>query len=131
MSRHDEKDFGSFLSRFTIPAIIVLKIAVLSYIFLGDKKLITFGDKAAQAQEAAPTKAEEAPQVDEDSDGKPDGAKRKGFLDDLLNLPKVDGQNLKKDEVGRYLALLERKQSQVENRIQVLKAREDQLKSLE
>ena len=33
--------------------------------------------------------------------------------------------------MGRYLNLLERKQSQVENRISVLKSREDHLKSLE
>lgn len=114
------------LSRYTIPVIIVMKIGVLSYIFMGDKKSLWFGDKAAIGQEKvggpeAPDRAEEPV----------DGGKRKGFLDDLLNLPKIDSENLKKDEVGRYLTLLERKQSQVENRLQVLKSREDQLKSLE
>ncbi|RYZ56334.1 MAG: hypothetical protein EOP07_12670 [Proteobacteria bacterium] len=116
---------GNLLTRYTIPVIIVMKIGVLSYIFLGDKKMFWLGDKAVVAQEAAPEAAPEA-------EAEPvDGGKRKGFLDDLLNLPKIDSENLKKDEVGRYLTLLERKQSQVENRLQVLKAREDQLKSLE
>lgn len=119
------KSMGNLLTRFTIPAIIVMKIGVLSYIFLGDKKMFWLGDKSVVAQEAAP---EAAPEPEAEP---VDGGKRKGFLDDLLNLPKIDSENLKKDEVGRYLTLLERKQSQVENRLQVLKSREDQLKSLE
>jgi flagellar motility protein MotE (MotC chaperone) len=119
------KSMGNLLTRYTIPVIIVMKIGVLSYIFLGDKKIFWLGDKSVVAQESAPEAAPEA-------EAEPvDGGKRKGFLDDLLNLPKIDSENLKKDEVGRYLTLLERKQSQVENRLQVLKAREDQLKSLE
>ncbi|MES2745340.1 MAG: hypothetical protein V4655_07925 [Bdellovibrionota bacterium] len=120
---------GNLLSRFTIPLLIAMKIGVLGYIFLGDdaKKLFYFGDKAVKAQEkAAETPAPAAPANTEA--GEP---KRKGFLDDLLNLPKVDSENLKKDEVGRYLTLLERKQAQVENRIGVLSTREKQLKGLE
>ncbi|MBC7658780.1 MAG: hypothetical protein H7249_03645 [Chitinophagaceae bacterium] len=119
---------GNLLSRYTIPIIIVLKIGVLSYIFMGDKKWFWIGDKPASAQSKAEDTPEPAPA---DTSDKNDENKRKGFLDDLLNLPKIDSENLKKDEVGRYLTLLERKQSQVDNRIQVLKAREAQLKSLE
>ena len=118
---------GNLLSRYTIPVLIVMKIGVLSYIFLGDKKFIWFGDKTAVGQEKAAQPETAPPAVEE----KADTGKRKGFLDDLLNLPKIDSENLKKDEVGRYLTLLERKQSQVENRLQVLKSREEQLKSLE
>ncbi len=121
---------GNILSRYSIPVIIVMKIGVLSYIFLGDKKLMWFGDKPISAQEKAAPKDSPPEPTPADADAQPDG-KRKGFLDDLLNLPKIDSENLKKDEVGRYLTLLERKQSQVENRIDILKSRETQLKGLE
>lgn len=117
---------ANLLTRLTIPLLIVMKIAVLSYIFLGDKKLFYFGDKPLIGQE----KTQEAA-VPEAVEDEPEEPKRKGFLDDLLNLPKIDAQNLKKDEVGRYLTLLERKQSQVENRMGVLRSREEQLKNLE
>ncbi len=122
---------SNVLTRYTIPLLLLMKVGVISYIFLGDKKWLTFGDKPLFGQEAKQTSEGSSP-VSEPVEAKPDAeGKRKGFLDDLLNLPKVDSENLKKDEVGRYLTLLERKQSQVENRISVLKAREDQLKSLE
>ena len=118
---------ANLLSRFTIPLLVVMKVGVLGYIFLGDKKLFYLGDKPliGQGRTAEGTPAPEAAPAESSE------PKRKGFLDDLLNFPKIDSENLKKDEVGRYLNLLERKQSQVENRISVLKSREDHLKSLE
>lgn len=120
---------ANILTRFSIPAIIVAKVAVLSYIFLDGKTLIRFGEKLAVAAEetgekAKGPKAEEAPATEE-------GTKRKGFLDDLLSLPTVNTDGMKKDELGRYLSLMERKQSQIENRLQVLRGREEQLKALE
>ncbi len=118
--------FATLLTRFTIPTLLALKVAVLLYIFQGDKKWLYFGDKTLVGQEKSEPVAESPPVT-----GGEDSGKRKGFLDDLLTIPKVDSENLKKDEVGRYLTLIERKQSQVENRIGVLKAREEQLKSLE
>lgn len=118
---------GNFVSRFTLPLLIFMKIGVLAYIFLGDKEIFYFGDKSLIGQEQ-PKDAVPPPKEATTGDAEP---KRKGFLDDLLNLPKIDSENLKKDEVGRYLTLIERKQSQVENRISVLKSREDHLKNLE
>ncbi|MEZ4744247.1 MAG: hypothetical protein R3B45_17660 [Bdellovibrionota bacterium] len=56
---------------------------------------------------------------------------RKSFLDDLLNLPKLDTTNSKKDEIGRYLNLAERKRQQIEERLSLLQNREDHLKNLE
>jgi len=122
---------GNLLSRYSIPAIIVMKIAVLSYIFAGDKKIFWFGDKTAVGQEKAEPEKAPGPETPASGEDQPGGTQRKGFLDDLLNLPKIDSENLKKDEVGRYLTLIERKQSQVENRIDILKARETQIKALE
>ena len=52
-------------------------------------------------------------------------------MDDLLYLPKFQTDDLKKDEIGRYLTLLERKEAQVESRIKILGSREGQIKGLE
>lgn len=119
---------GNILSRYTIPLLIAMKVGVLAYIFLPDKGLIYFGDKPIFGEDKKAVEKAPEPEAETVEDGEP---KRKGFLDDLLNLPKIDSENLKKDEVGRYLTLLERKQSQVDNRIAVLRTREQQLKNLE
>ncbi len=124
------------LTRYSIPSILVLKVLVLAYIFAGDRVLIYFGEKNILGADEEKAKTESAPAEAKEASDKPASSdesesKRRGYLDDLLNMPKVNTDGLKKDEIGRYLTLLERKQSQVENRIQILKAREDQLKSLE
>lgn len=117
------------LTRFSIPAIIVLKIVVLSYIFFGDKAFVYLGDRASIAAEN--DKSAPLPPISEATPAPADTKTRRGFLDDLLTLPSINTDDIKKDELGRYLTLLERKQSQVENRITILKAREGQLKTLE
>lgn len=58
-------------------------------------------------------------------------AVRRSFLDDLLNLPAIDPDKAKKDEMSRFLAIADRKQQQIEERVKMLKAREDQLIELE
>lgn len=124
------------LTRYSIPSIILLKVAVISYIMIGDKKLISFGDKplwgqtdkaAVPADAAAPVIAAAVDPEESEAVAK----KRRGFLDDLLNLPKISTEGMDKDEVGRYFTMLERKQSQIENRIHILSTREEQLKNLE
>jgi flagellar motility protein MotE (MotC chaperone) len=125
------------LTRYSIPSIILLKVAVISYIMIGDKKLISFGDKplwgqtdkaVVPADAAAPVIAAAAVDPEE---SEAVAKKRRGFLDDLLNLPKISTEGMDKDEVGRYFTMLERKQSQIENRIHILSTREEQLKNLE
>lgn len=128
-----------FLTRYSIPSIIVLKVAVVTYILLGDSKMFSFGDKplwgqtdkkpevAAVSPDTVGSAAPASPAEDTEAVEK----KRRGFLDDLLNLPKVNTEGMDKDEVGRYFTMLERKQSQVENRIHILGSRETQLKGLE
>lgn len=131
---------AQLLTRYSIPSIIVLKVAVISYVLLGDSKIISFGDRPLWGQTEGkaddkiampmegnnPTTAPLASEANE-----PVEKKRRGFLDDLLNLPKINTEGMDKDEVGRYFTMLERKQSQVENRINVLSIRETQLKNLE
>jgi len=128
---------SQLLTRFSLPAIIVLKIFVISYIMfdggdwikLGEKNLIAAdGDSTsatAKSETSTPPRAE-TPTEDEGTE-----KKRRSFLDDLLNLPKINTEDAKKDEIGRYLTLIERKQSQIENRIEILRTREEQLKALE
>ncbi len=128
---------SQLLTRFSIPAILIAKILVLGYIFLGDKINLQVGEKLAMGVDqagAAKTPPEEIPPVSASTpelSEEPGEKKRRSFLDDLLNLPKISSDDLKKDEIGRYMTLIERKQSQVENRLGVLRSREEQLKNLE
>lgn len=63
--------------------------------------------------------------------GEGEATERKSFLDDLLTLPKLDPDSVKREEIARYLNLAEMKQEQVENRLGLLKEKEQQLKALE
>jgi len=126
---------AQLLTRYSIPSIILLKVAVVSYVLLGDSKFFSFGDRPLWGQSdqpAAPldgTNPLTAPMASEEAEAVQN--KRRGFLDDLLNLPKISTEGMDKDEMGRYFTMLERKQSQIENRIHILSTREVQLKSLE
>lgn len=124
------------LTRYSIPSIIVLKVLVISYIMIGDKKIISFGDRPLWGQTdkaEAPAEAPATPMIAAVAaeDAEAVEKKRRGFLDDLLNLPKISTEGMDKDEIGRYFTMLERKQSQIENRIHILSTREEQLKNLE
>ncbi|HYX33632.1 MAG TPA: hypothetical protein VE954_10995 [Oligoflexus sp.] len=123
------------LTRYSIPSIIVLKVAVISYIMLGDSKILSFGDRPlwGQTEKAAAPADNPEPVLAPLTSNEPDAVekKRRGFLDDLLNLPKISTEGMDKDEMGRYFTMLERKQSQIENRIHILGTREEQLKGLE
>ncbi|WP_141731059.1 MotE family protein [Oligoflexus tunisiensis] len=126
---------AQLLTRYSIPSIILMKVAVISYVMLGDSQFITFGDKPlwGQTEQAAVPGETAVPEVPEAPADETEVVekKRRSFLDDLLNLPKINTEGMSKDEVGRYFTMLERKQSQVENRIHILSTREAQLKNLE
>jgi flagellar motility protein MotE (MotC chaperone) len=64
-------------------------------------------------------------------DGKKSDKPRKSFLSNLLELPELNPDSMKKEEVGRYLDIAERKKRQIEDRLANLGRREDQLKGLE
>ncbi len=124
------------LARYSIPSIIALKVLVISYIMIGDKKIISFGDRPLWGQSEKPEAPAETPATPTIAavaaeDAEAVEKKRRGFLDDLLNLPKINTEGMDKDEIGRYFTMLERKQSQIENRIHILSTREEQLKNLE
>lgn len=126
-----------FISQNAIRLLIVVKLIVVAAVLLHTKGGFYLGDLTATAADEA--KAEkEAPQVAKAdttnvpvvSDEEQDGGRR-GFLHDLLNLPEAQPETMKKEEIGRYLNLIERKRSQVEDRLSLLEKRETQLKSIE
>ena len=67
--------------------------------------------------------------VESESGNKSDESKT--YLERLLDLPNFESDSIKKSEVAKYLDILERKRSQVEQRISSLADREKALKELE
>ncbi|NDE16291.1 hypothetical protein EBZ80_15300, partial [bacterium] len=56
---------------------------------------------------------------------------RKSFLDDLLELPTLDRDKLRKEDVARYLSMADRKKKQIDERVTLLGRREKQLQDVE
>ena len=52
-------------------------------------------------------------------------------LDNLLEIPTFDSSKADKENIDQYLSTIERKQDQINERIEILKIREAQLKELE
>jgi len=124
----------SFKSSTLLKSVIGFKIVLLLGIWVSMDPRWTVGDKNAVAQEESLVGSKAKSQRNEGSkkevsQTKP--AERKSFLSNLLDLPTLDTESLKKDELGKYLDLAEKKKRQVEERISLLNAREVQLKSLE
>jgi flagellar motility protein MotE (MotC chaperone) len=119
--------------------VIVMVLLANKGFFIGDKALFAMEEetleennenvkeqaaKVAQGMPEAPPPM--LPEEEEDED-----APRRSYLEDLLNLPEIKTDGMQKEEISRYLTLLEKKKSQVEARIAVLSEREAHLKGLE
>ena len=100
-------------------------------IFFG--KGFYIGDRPLDAQENTPTTPPEEnnQKLAQNDDSEEVVVKRKSYLDDLLSLPKIDTSNLKKSEISRYLNILDRKNRQIEERVELLSRREKNLVKLE
>lgn len=99
-------------------------------------KSFRLGDKPVIAKEAPAKKDVSEPQkVDTPAPTttaqNKQPAERKSFLSELLDLPPLDESSAKKEEIGRYLDLIERKKADIESRLNLLGTREQQLKNLE
>ena len=139
-----------------LKALIAVKLVALLAIWALLDGGFYFGDRPSLADDAAAKGAAKAAKAADDDgdgvaagkdgaaddgkdkakskDGATDGAAskpRKSFLANLLELPELDPGTVKKDELGRYLEIAERKKRQIEDRLGILKKREDQLKGLE
>lgn len=118
-----------FLSQHGIKIIFLLKLLVIAGIILHDSNLIYFGEHKITAGENEGSGAfEDSEYLDKDRD---EENRRKGFIEELLTLPKIKPEQTQKDELAKYFAIVERKSRQVEDRIKVLKVRQEQLDKLE
>jgi flagellar motility protein MotE (MotC chaperone) len=130
-----------------LKVVLGIKLVALVLIWVGMDGGFRFGDRAATAAEEKEAKAEAAAEAKPEEGGKdvkvasaavegeekkPTETKaRKSFLANLLELPELDPGTQKKEELGKYLEIAERKQRQIEERLQLLRNREEQLKGLE
>ncbi len=80
---------------------------------------------------SAKSAEEEVPVDDGYHEAEKPKATRKGFMDDLFEVPELDTSNVQKDELGKYLNLAEKKKSEVEGRIDLLEEREKKLMGIE
>lgn len=118
-------------------ALLILKglvLAALLAVWHDIDMPIWLGEKAAfsEDKEAAPEEGIDVPEVGAAGDGgqKPERP-AKSLIDELLYLPKLDRKALTKDQLARYLDMLDRKKLQVETKITALKAEHKRLKGLE
>lgn len=105
------------------------KLFVIFAIFLGESGQLRLGESGLFASGDKANESAAAPETTGAQASAP--AERKGFLDDLLELPELDTKNLKKEDVARYLSMADRKKRQLDERIAMLGKRERQLKQLE
>jgi flagellar motility protein MotE (MotC chaperone) len=97
-------------------------------LYLGDAPTLAADEPAASVDKPG---AEASEGKDEGKDKEGAGKTRQSFLSNLLELPPLNTETIQKDELGKYLEIAERKKRQLEERMDVLKAREEQLKKLE
>ena len=126
--------FLTDMTQKTLRRLVFGKIALLAIIILALSGKIQFGDLdmfAADEEDEEQTEYDMTP----DDEGYVAGDKKKkkkvSLLDKLFNIPKIDTKELKKDEMGRYLTILERKRKEIEDRIVSLREREQKLLSIE
>lgn len=125
-------------------ALVTFKVGVAGIVFSAYQGWLRIGDLPLAANERA-SSAEEGPAAKEDgtkpleptgeksSEGEPakEQPSRKSFLSNLLELPTLEPEKAQKEELATYMNIIERKQKQVEDRLQMLTNRESQLKKLE
>lgn len=143
--------FGDLLAKFRtsqgLKAVLAVKLVVVLGVWISLDDRWTVGDLPARAEDtpARPEKKVESgtgsgtgsvaaagkESGSEAASAPKEGAVRKSFLANLLELPELDPGSIQKEELGKYLEIAERKKRQIEERVDLLKRREDQLKGLE
>ena len=102
-----------FFSGSALKFILILKVVAISSFVLYQTKIISFGEKKITAQEAQPEKPAD-PKVESNDEESPVDAKTgnsENLINSLLSLPSINSEVIKKDELGRYLKLIERKKN--------------------
>lgn len=128
------------IERHGIKLILAFKIAVIGYIFYDQGYIISERSLSAQDQNQA-TKQNQTPETSLKGKSNPDQklaevdedvvVKRRSYIEDLLNLPKIDKSEIKKGEISQFLILIDKKLQQVKDRTAILDQRENHLKGLE
>lgn len=134
------------LMQFLIAGKLVLVICAFAlyqgWIQIGDLPSFAADSEKAEKVEQKDEKDTDKEKNKDDKTAKDDGTdkkeeddpatkKRKSFLSDLFELPKLDPQKAQKQEVGKYLDLADRKGRQISERETMLAKKEQQLKDLE
>jgi len=134
--------WGFFLAKHGIKLIFGFKILVIGYIlydygfFIGEKPLVAQNqalDPNAKKPESGTTKPKQKLAKNEAIQTEEADVilQRRSYVNDLLNLPEIKKDGLKKGEISRFLMLLDKKLQQVGNRTDILSQRENNLKQLE
>lgn len=100
------------------------------WINLGDRKLFAEEPKTAVKGDKKTSADPKGDELEDDAEIK-ETNKRKSFLSDLFELPKLNAKKVQKEEIGKYMDMAERKERQILDRTAQLSRREEQLKSLE
>jgi flagellar motility protein MotE (MotC chaperone) len=111
--------------------VFALKLAaVLAYVAI-DLQWVRFGERVSNA---APDSAN-PPVLATDDDGYHEAERpkptRKGYLDDLFDIPEIDTTQASKEEMAKYVAIVEKKRLEVDERIALLSSREERLIDIE
>ena len=126
-----------------IKLFFLIKAIFLAGIMAWKSGWMTIGEKSTQAEttEEASKQAgsSETLSAQTDSSAKSIASNSKnnnsessgGFLESLLTLPPLNVEKSSKDEIGRYLTMIEQAKQQVEDRITSLKSRHAAIKNLE
>ena len=114
----------------TLRNLVLAKMFILAIAWLAIEGYFTFGDSPVMAQNAEDSTAQEVEESSQESGPKKSDG-RKSLLEGLLELPSISPDKISREELGRYLSLVERKEQQVQERLKLLSEREDQLKTLE
>ena len=108
-------------SSHTIKIVICLKVFLLLFLATSEG-LINFGELKLFA--------EDEPKSEEQNEEKEPNSVAT-TLENLLEIPSFDSSKASKEDIDEYLSLIERKKEQINERIEILKIRENQLKELE
>lgn len=114
-----------------IKALVLLKLSLFGVFLLFYNNVVTFGEKTAAAENqqesnAVAEKVEKPAVVArkskkiESSDSQNDVSQNRSFLDKLLTLPDLNVEESSKEDIGRYLTIIEQAKQQVENKLTIL-----------
>lgn len=114
--------------------LLAIKASIIIGVFLLHFNYIKIGEIPLLGQEkdnsSPPGAKDEAPLKKPDLTASAPKT-RKSFISDLLELPALDTEKIKKEELGKFIEIASRKERQIEERLDLLKKKEAQIRQLE